>query len=139
MLERDSQENEGGRYSADTVRRPLEQYLSGRSSNVDFSLAVIDLWNELAEAEQEVEDRRPSPLPSELARLGIDPSEYKDSLTPREQKVRDIIAGLEEDIRWWIGDRERDDQPDDAFWTDELRSIAQHWLNRIRALDESGD
>ena len=122
------------RYSAEKVISLLEDFLNGKMPCTQFGEAVMAQWQGIAHREAEEDARRPRPRPSELQRLGLEEDSADDPLTPRERQVREVLGRLEEDVRWYQGAMEENEECDETFVEEELRSAAVHWLDQLRQL-----
>jgi hypothetical protein len=122
------------RYSPEPGIRLIESFLGGSSGWREFSDAAMELWQWVAREEYKEQEVRPRLTPGALQKMGLDADADPDPLTPRQRAVRDALGELDEDVRWYLGDAEQEEKIDDAFMETELRKVAAHTLEKLRAL-----
>jgi hypothetical protein len=129
---RNTMEEHSGRYSRGPVIALLQRLLDRRAGWGEIAETVTDLWQGIAEAEAAEEKQRPWLRPGALEPLDLSAKDDADPLTARERAVRDVLAKLDEDVQWYLGDEEG--MTDDAFMNEELRKLVRQALDELRKL-----
>jgi hypothetical protein len=122
------------RYSPIPVLKVLECFLQGTHDWRWLAEEVMNLWQGMAMEEHEEQRRRPLLTPGTLERMGLNADADPDPLTNTESAVRDVLAQLDEDVRWFLGDAESEEDGDDAFMKEEFRKIAIHARDRLQTI-----
>lgn len=115
------------------IRRLLSDFLDGRDDWMVFVRRVNRLWQDLVSTDAEEGEWRSD---SAVARSESGEPARDAAVGGRacERTVREILAGMDEDVQWYLGSHSAGEETDDAFFRDELRTVAEFWLARLDAL-----
>lgn len=125
------------RFDPEPVRQVLSQLLEGGTRWQEFIKEAIALREKIAHEEyDELDARAGGAAITKRSSQHSQPS--TQPLNVRDEQIRGIIGGLEENVQWYLGSYSSGEETDERFFKEELREVAKRWLRELDNLDALG-